>query len=747
MRWYFAFFLVSGYCSLVYEIVWLRLAMAEFGVTTPFIAIVLSVFMGGLALGSWGGGVLTRRIGSRTRVLPLRLYAAAEIVIGISGVVVPYVFVSGRTFIAPIAKGAAWDSASYYLASGAWIAVALLPACVAMGATFPFAMAAIRDEFGDQADRSFSYLYLANVIGAAAGTVIAAFVLIELLGFRGTLRLSAALNGILAVAALARSSSPASGTVAGLEGRVEIAPAPPHSRRSAGILAGVFVTGLASMAMEVVWIRQFTFYIGTVVYAFASVLALYLVATFVGSRLYRSAIRAYAGHPARIGVWAWTAVGLLGLLPLITADPRIPLAAWSVPEVVRVIVGIVPFCGAVGVLTPMMIDRWSSGDPGRAGAAYAMNVLGSLLGPLVAGFWLLPAMGERSALLVLSLPLFVMGLVSVVRPAVVMGPDAVPVGTRTAGLLFAGVVAASVLVTVTSKSWEEVLLRPSDEARRDHTATAIAATSPNGKVLVINGRTHAYSTTVTKTMAHLPLAFLGRPPDHALVVAFGMGTTFRSLLSWNIDTTAVELVPSVPALFGHFHQNAVQVLASPRAHVVIDDGRRFLDRSTDLYDVITIDPPPPAEAAASSLLYSKEFYATARARLRPDGVLQQWLPYAELPILVSVTRALRDSFPHVRAFHYQQGGLSGFHFLASMQPIPIASGAVLASRLPPSAVTDFLEWGPERTAERQFDWILAGEKPISALIALAPGVPAVQDDRPYNEYYFLRRWVFRARGA
>src|SRR5439155_21381496 len=260
MGWYFSFFLVSGYCSLVYEIVWLRLAMAEFGVTTPFIAIVLSVSMGGLALGSWSGGVLTRRIGSRMGVLPLRLYAAAEIVIGISGVVVPYVFVSGRTFMAPIAKGAAWDSASYYLASGSWIAVALLPACVAMGATFPFAMAAMRDEYGGRAERSFSYLYLANVIGAAAGTVIAAFVLIELLGFRGTLRLSAAHNGILAVAALVRSSSRPAGAEAGPQGRIEIAQAPSQPRRSVGILAGVFVTGLASMAMEVVWIRQFTFY-------------------------------------------------------------------------------------------------------------------------------------------------------------------------------------------------------------------------------------------------------------------------------------------------------------------------------------------------------------------------------------------------------------------------------------------------------------------------------------------------------
>jgi spermidine synthase len=135
------------------------------------------------------------------------------------------------------------------------------------------------------------------------------------------------------------------------------------------------------------------------------------------------------------------------------------------------------------------------------------------------------------------------------------------------------------------------------------------------------------------------------------------------------------------------------------------DGRRVLDRSTDLYDVI---PPPLAEAAASSLLYSKEFYATARARLRPDGVPQQWLPYAELPILVSVTRAIRDSFPHVRAFHYQQGGLSGFHFLASMRPIPLASGSVLASRLPPSAVADFLEWGPEPTFLRR--WVFRSPK-------------------------------------
>ena len=62
LHWYFGFFLVSGFCGLVYEVVWVRLAMASFGVTTALVSIVISMFMAGLGLGSWGAGVLARRI-------------------------------------------------------------------------------------------------------------------------------------------------------------------------------------------------------------------------------------------------------------------------------------------------------------------------------------------------------------------------------------------------------------------------------------------------------------------------------------------------------------------------------------------------------------------------------------------------------------------------------------------------------------------------------------------------------------
>src|ERR1035441_1908351 len=88
-RWFFAFFFISGFCSLVYEVVWLRLSMAKFGVTTPMVSIVLSVFMAGLGLGSWAGGRFIRRFDASAAGVPLRLYGTLELLIGISGLAVP----------------------------------------------------------------------------------------------------------------------------------------------------------------------------------------------------------------------------------------------------------------------------------------------------------------------------------------------------------------------------------------------------------------------------------------------------------------------------------------------------------------------------------------------------------------------------------------------------------------------------------------------------------------------------------
>src|SRR5580704_5447028 len=88
MGFFFGFFFLSGFCSLVYQVVWLRVAMAGFGVTTPMISIVLSIFMAGLALGSWAGGRLVRFFEHRPARFFISVYGVSELVIGISGLAV-----------------------------------------------------------------------------------------------------------------------------------------------------------------------------------------------------------------------------------------------------------------------------------------------------------------------------------------------------------------------------------------------------------------------------------------------------------------------------------------------------------------------------------------------------------------------------------------------------------------------------------------------------------------------------------
>src|SRR5438094_1332032 len=688
MRWYFVFFVVSGFCSLVYEVVWLRLAMASFGVTTAMVSIVVSMFMAGLGLGSWGTGVLVRRVAAAPRML--RFYALAEFLVGSSALFVPYELKLGRALLEVIRTSAAWQSSRYYFLSSLWVAVTMIPWCTCMGSTFPLLMAVIRQMPDAESDRSFSYLYVANVFGALLGTAASAFFLIELMGFRGTLHVAAGLNFTLAISAFSISlaalpSSPTTSAPPGL-----VIGKPLYGLPRGSVLWILFTTGLVSMGLEVVWIRQFTPYMGNVVYTFAGILMAYLLATFWGSQDYRSWARS---HSLEESAPSWTLLALFSLIPLATSDPLLPLRIGPVELGGVRMSGIVLVCALAGFLTPILVDSWSGEDPDRAGAAYAVNVLGPIIGPLVTGLWLLPRLGERWASVALSLPLFAVGALTALRKESVDLPRSR--WQLNPKLRYGLVAVVAILIVNMSHDYERKF--PEREVRRDYTATVIATGKGFDRELLVNGIGMTRLSTITKYIAHLPLAFMDRPPQNGLVICFGMGTTFRSMLSWGVHTTAVDLVPSVPALFGYFYTDAPQLLSSPLARVVVDDGRRFLDGEKESYDVIVVDPPPPPRATGSSLLYSREFYAVIKKHLRSDGVLQMWYPEkgGDTAMSVSIAKALKESFLHVRAF--QSFDDLGIHFLASMEPLPGGSGSVLAARLPAAAAGDFLEWNTTAT--------------------------------------------------
>src|SRR5215469_1190071 len=736
MTWFFLFFLVSGFCSILYELVWMRLGMAAFGVTTALTSIVLSVFMAGLGLGSWAAGRWTR-LGRGWRVPTPVVYAALEAVIGLSALLVPRELLWGRALTEHLGLS---SSFLFSLFSGLCVAAAMLPWCACMGATIPVGMLAIEEAHGAESKWAFSYLYLSNVTGAVVGTVVPLF-LIELLGFHGTLRVGAALNFALAI------SAGTLGLVWGKKARASeegdaAAEAPANvasvreGRGGNGLLALLFLTGLTSMAMEVVWIRQFTPYAGNLVYAFAAILGCYLWATSAGAAVYRRWIRSHAG----IGAWVWALLGVSAVFPVITANPSV---GWIRMQEVnwvsfgRLATGIVPFSALLGFITPMLVDRWSGGDAERVGKAYAVNIVGCILGPLVSGFGLLPFLAERWVLFLMALPWLAVGVRTAAKERAW--------GWLGRGWAYAAV-GLAVVVVGTNHGYENAF--PVRRVLRDNTATVVATVVGGEKRLLVNGSGMTTLTPITKMMAHLPMSFLERPPKNALVICFGMGTTFRSMLTWGVPVTAVELVPSVPQMVGFFHADGAELLTSDHGRVVIDDGRRFLERTEEQYDVIVIDPPPPVEAAGSSLLYSKEFYQTIRKRLRPGGILQQWIPVTIDPVVeAGVARAVVESFPYVRAFPSVKGW--GTHFLASDRPLSRASCRELVARMPAEAVRDMMEWGPYPDPVAQCAASVEREIPLSRLMAVDESAPALVDDHPLNEYFLLRRngWLGQKRAV
>jgi predicted membrane-bound spermidine synthase len=698
----FLFFLLSGFCGLLYQVVWLRLAFASFGVVTPVVSVVVSVFMAGLWAGTWAAGRWGERVAAALRVPPLALYAMAELLIALGAWSVPRLFHASEGLLD---SAGALSSGTYLWRSGLLIAASLFPWCAAMGATVPLMLAQGRRE--GASDQSFSLLYTANVLGALLGVFLTAVLLIEWLGMHGTLRLGAACNLGLGSAALLMAFARPTGAAA----RAESAAAG-DGRIPALIL---FSTGFVSMGLEVVWTRLLTPILQTQVYSFALVLFTYLLGTLAGSALYRRhAARGRAGSKALLlGLTAAASI-----LPLAFNDPRI------YGGVLCALFSLLPFCAALGYLTPGLIDRSAGGDPGLAAKAYAWNILGSVLGPLLASYVLLPAIGSGQSLLLLTAPLAVLAVLNL-RP-----------GRRTA----AAIGALGLLVVPWALCWtyeDPQVYSKGSQLRRDSTATVIATGQGSGRRLLVNGIGITFLTPLTKIMAHLPSAALGRRPQKALVICFGMGSTFRALASWDMDVTAVELVPSVPELFGYFHDDAAAQLARPKSHVVIDDGRRFLRRSREQFDVITLDPPPPVEAAASSLLYSEEFYTRVKERLADDGILQQWVPGSQADVQLAMAKALRKQFPYVRMFvSYDRFGI---HFLASRRPLTGLDAAKMEARMPAAAKADMMEWFHRGAPRNVFQATLDGEVDLDRF--LAGWDRSLTDDRPYNEYYLMRTYA------
>jgi spermidine synthase len=736
-------FVLSGAAGLIYEIVWSRQLVLVFGNTTQAVSAILAGFFGGMAIGAVLGGRIADRVRS-----PLRMYGVLELLLVVVVIATPLSFRlihEAYRAVYPSIEG----TPMLVLVRLALAVLALAPATVMMGATFP---ALVRHFARDEAlSKAFGRLYSANTIGAVLGTLVAGLVLIELLGLSGALLVGATCSAIAGLIALwlARDDRPVGSPerrTTAAPTAAELGPAPGRRPSIVLALAIAFLSGLTSLGYQVTWTRLLTSGTGGYTYVFTAVLALFLTGIAIGAVLF-TWLRPRIRSPLRVLAFSQVAVAALAIVGLFTVidsprplDPGDPVASVRA-LVVAAIVVVLPVATILGIAFPTAsaLLRDELGEAGsESGALLASNTSGAIIGSVVIPFVLMPTIGSPAIIIVLAISNAALGAVL-----------AILAGRRSAWLSSAAI--GMIVVTIFVSTRPGAIVQPNVAlieslggrifaSSEDEIASVQAGQKSSTPELWVAGTSMTLLTVDAKLMPVLPL--IARPEsDRALVVAFGMGTAFRSSLITGMRTDVVELVPSVPRMFGWYYPDAEAVLADPDGHLVVADGRNHLELETERFDIIVTDPPPPIESSGASVISSLEYYRAGHAHLSQDGVMMQWVPFgARESELKEHIRTFAEVYPEV--FIVRGAGGYGFYMMGSDAPIeldPEVARVVLArpgvlediSSAYDSPASDIDAWID--VIDRQ-TW-LAGD---AVREYVGPGA-LITDDRPRPEYFLLRR--------
>lgn len=661
-------FLFSGLVSLIFQIVWLKMLVLIFGNTVWAVSTLLTAFMAGLALGSWAFGKIADKTGS-----PLKLYGYIEGLIGISALLTLPLFANLDNIYRPLYSITGGDNLLMGIIKFVIAFLALIIPTSLMGGTLPL----LSKKFAGSlktAGSDIGFLYTINTFGAVLGTLISALLMIPALGLKMTLLTASILNFIIfLIITIITKKEKISIRIKGLFKQRVI------KEKNGYILWVFFICGFAALAYEVLWNRILVLSVGSSVYAYSVMLAVYLMGVALGSaimsyfinrikqpKIVLGAVQFLIGIIVIYEIKRFSGLSItisnLGNIIGITSHAKY-VASLFLATAQIILIPTLLFGATFPLIVRIFLKdiKIVGTDTGKL---YSFNTLGNILGSFTAGFLLLPILGAQKSLVFLAVANLLIGSFILLKS----GIDKKKTATISMVLILLFFISYNITCVKDEIILKAGIFRDSQRGTVEMinysediyaTVTVEERTEVSGtwKSLSMNGVNVAGTScelfTIQKMQGHLPL-LLHRNPKSVLHIGFGSGGTAWAVSRYPVEKIVIAEISRsiIEKSAKYFHSVNHGVLSDPRLEIRFTDGRNLILGTKEKFDIILSDSVHPRFSGNGSL-YTYDYYKLLRERLEPGGLVSQWLPfYSVTPEnLKMIIRAFNEVFPHTSIWY------------------------------------------------------------------------------------------------
>ena len=654
------------------------------GTTVSASTLVLMSFMAGFGIGAFYWGKFATSINKTGSLLAFLLAA-----IGIISLL-NYFMIS--SFFPRLYDYFSGTSLSFLFSDGLIFGLALLllfiPAFF-MGGIIPLVSKIVirsKQHFSTDLGR----IYAIETLGSTIGGLSAGFILLGSLGQKNTVFLAVIINILLAIFILISKRFNIPKPLSN-DNNIEIEE---RSNKSLGrnkkvALLATFISGLFILGLQVIWIRVFKIYLTNTSYTFALITSLVIFGLFVGSWIYKQRgnkidnnIKVLINALILMGLFALIGMYILIKLPELLMFPLgrlidIPLIRLIIVPTIASLLIVIPPSIVSGFSFPLACRIYSSDTKSiskNVGTVLMFNTMGSVLGPLVSAFILIPLLGVVKSILLLIVVLFIFSIyLTRINTKTGKKRKQIILGFSMLAILSIIVLIGEIRVLPPSfKKIDRDILFYNETV--EGTLVVAQEKTPGAfiRISYVNNSAVIGSTydaiKAVKMIGHIPF-FAGLQCENALVIGFGMGVT-TSAIATHPEVKEIDCVEMVPGLkkAAHFYSELNNdVIEDPRLNIMSGDGRHFLQKTSKKYDLISCDPTHPV--LGSGNLYTKDYFELCSQHLNNGGMVSQYLPLHKLRMvdLLGIIKTFHSVFPNSTVWLGQYHAI----LLGSTDPVKI----------------------------------------------------------------------------